>query len=114
MAYLARTAALFRHISLSDWAKVYAEVSNMMKNLHLPKAIVDERMLQIFGNGGLQRVTTEKHKVIKDTCLSTYKAFHTCSHKVDNVPLDIRLRRCAACPTPHNRDINVVEAVLLF
>lgn len=80
--------------------------ANMMKNRHLAKAIGDAGWYGFVTKLDYKAKAQGKHLVKIDQWVASSKTCHSCHHKVDSLPLDIRTWACPVCQTLHDRDIN--------
>jgi putative transposase len=87
-------------------------VSGMVKNRKLSRAISDLGFYEFKRQ--LIYKANQWGKAVKsvDRFYPSTKTCHYCSHKVDELPLSVRMWQCPSCHTKHDRDINASMNIL--
>lgn len=81
-------------------------IRNMMKNRKLAKHIGDASWHALVTKLAYKAEQAGKRLVKLDPWYPSSKTCHTCWHKMDAMPLNIRSWECPSCYTHHDRDIN--------
>lgn len=82
------------------------KVKSMLKNARLAKYIGDASWHALISKLAYKAEEKGKHLVKLDQWFPSSKTCHTCHHKMDAMPLNVRSWACPACHTRHDRDIN--------
>lgn len=82
------------------------KVKSMLKNARLAKHIGDASWHALISKLAYKAEEKGKHLVKLDQWFPSSKTCHTCHHKMDAMPLNVRSWACPACHTRHDRDIN--------
>lgn len=82
------------------------KVKNMLKNARLARHIGDASWHALISKLTYKAEEKGKHLVKLDPWFPSSKTCHTCHHKMDAMPLNVRSWACPACHTRHDRDIN--------
>lgn len=82
------------------------KVKNMLKNARLARHIGDASWHALISKLAYKAEEKGKHLVKLDQWFPSSKTCHTCHHKMDVMPLNVRSWACPACHTRHDRDIN--------
>lgn len=82
------------------------KVKNMLKNARLARHIGDASWHALISKLAYKAEEKGKHLVKLDQWFPSSKTCHTCHHKMDAMPLNVRSWACPACHTRHDRDIN--------
>lgn len=82
------------------------KVKSMLKNARLAKHIGDASWHALISKLAYKAEEKGKHLVKLDQWFPSSKTCHTCDHKMDAMPLNVRSWACPACHTRHDRDIN--------
>ena len=87
-------------------------VSGMVKNRKLSRAISDLGFYEFKRQ--LIYKANQWGKAVKsvDRFYPSTKTCHYCGHKVDELPLSVRMWQCPSCHTQHDRDINASMNIL--
>ena len=87
-------------------------VSGMVKNRKLSRAISDLGFYELKRQ--LIYKANQWGKAVKsvDRFYPSTKTCHCCGHKVDELPLSVRMWQCPSCHTQHDRDINASMNIL--
>ena len=87
-------------------------VSGMVKNRKLSRAISDLGFYELKRQ--LIYKANQWGKAVKsvDRFYPSTKTCHYCGHKVDELPLSVRMWQCPSCHTQHDRDINASMNIL--
>lgn len=87
-------------------------VSGMVKNRKLSRAISDLGFYELKRQ--LIYKANQWSKAVKsvDRFYPSTKTCHYCGHKVDELPLSVRMWQCPSCHTQHDRDINASMNIL--
>ena len=87
-------------------------VSGMVKNRKLSRAISDLGFYEFKRQ--LIYKANQWGKAVKsvDRFYPSTKTCHCCGHKVDELPLSVRMWQCPSCHTQHDRDINASMNIL--
>lgn len=87
-------------------------VSGMVKNRKLSRAISDLGFYELKRQ--LIYKANQWGKAVKsvDRFYPSTKTCHYCGHKVDELPLSVRMWQCPSCHTKHDRDINASMNIL--
>ena len=87
-------------------------VSGMVKNRKLSRAISDLGFYEFKRQ--LIYKANQWGKAVKsvDIFYPSTKTCHCCGHKVDELPLSVRMWQCPSCHTQHDRDINASMNIL--
>ena len=87
-------------------------VSGMVKNRKLSRAISDLGFYEFKRQ--LIYKANQWGKAVKsvDRFYPSTKTCHYCGHKVDELPLSVRIWQCPSCHTKHDRDINASMNIL--
>ena len=87
-------------------------VSGMVKNRKLSRAISDLGFYEFKRQ--LIYKANQWGKAVKsvDRFYPSTKTCHYCGHKVDELPLSVRMWQCPSCHTKHDRDINASMNIL--
>ena len=87
-------------------------VSGMVKNRKLSRAISDLGFYEFKRQ--LIYKANQRGKAVKsvDRFYPSTKTCHYCGHKVDELPLSVRMWQCPSCHTQHDRDINASMNIL--
>ena len=90
----------------------YLNVSGMVKNRKLSRAISDLGFYELKRQ--LIYKANQWGKAVKsvDRFYPSTKTCHYCGHKVDELPLSVRMWQCPSCHTKHDRDINASMNIL--
>ncbi|HLR28939.1 MAG TPA: RNA-guided endonuclease TnpB family protein [Paenalcaligenes sp.] len=81
-------------------------VSGMVKNRHLARAITDMGFFEFRRQLEYKAAMRGNQVVIIDRWYPSSKTCSTCGHKRETMPLSIRKWRCVHCDQHHDRDIN--------
>ncbi len=91
----------FHSIGIED-----LNVSGMMKNRHLARAIADMSFYEFRRQ--LQYKTSMRggQVVVADRFYPSSKTCSVCGYKLESLPLSVRKWKCPGCGTDHDRDLN--------
>lgn len=79
------------------------KVKNMLKNARLARHIGDASWHALISKLTYKAEEKGKHLVKLDPWFPSSKTCHTCHHKMDAMPLNVRSWACPACHTRHDR-----------
>ncbi|QIG05589.1 RNA-guided endonuclease TnpB family protein [Proteus sp. ZN5] len=82
------------------------KAANMMKNLHLARAIGDAGWRGFISKLEYKAAERGVHVVKLDQWFASSKTCHCCGHKMPEMPLNKRIWQCPECGVDHDRDIN--------
>ncbi|WP_308514258.1 transposase, partial [uncultured Turicimonas sp.] len=81
-------------------------VSGMMKNRHLSRAIADMSFYEFRRQLQYKTAMRGGKVVVADRFYPSSKTCSVCGYKLESLPLSVRKWKCPGCGTDHNRDLN--------
>jgi putative transposase len=81
-------------------------VSGMVKNRRLARSIMDMSFFEFRRQLEYKAKITGSVVVVAERFYPSSKTCSVCEHKVDILPLNVRLWTCLACGAEHDRDVN--------
>ena len=91
----------FHSIGIED-----LNVSGMMKNRHLSRAIADMSFYEFRRQLQYKAEMRGGQVVVADRFYPSSKTCSVCGYKLESLPLSVRKWKCPGCGTDHNRDLN--------
>ena len=91
----------FHSIGIED-----LNVSGMMKNRHLSRAIADMSFCEFRRQLHYKAEMRGGQVVVADRFYPSSKTCSVCGYKLESLPLSVRKWKCPGCGTDHNRDLN--------
>lgn len=81
-------------------------VSGMMKNRHLSRAIADMSFYEFRRQLQYKAEMRGGQVVVADRFYPSSKTCSVCGYKLESLPLSVRKWKCPGCGTDHDRDLN--------
>lgn len=81
-------------------------VSGMMKNRHLSKAIADMSFYEFRRQLQYKAEMRGGQVIVADRFYPSSKTCSDCGYKLESLPLSVRKWKCPGCGTDHDRDLN--------
>ena len=81
-------------------------VSGMMKNRHLARAIADMSFYEFRRQLQYKAEMRGGQVVVADRFYPSSKTCSVCGYKLESLPLSVRKWKCPCCGTEHDRDLN--------
>ena len=81
-------------------------VSGMMKNRHLARAIADMSFYEFRRQLQYKTAMRGGQVVVADRFYPSSKTCSVCGYKLESLPLSVRKWKCPGCGTDHDRDLN--------
>ena len=91
----------YSHIGIEN-----LNVSGMTKNHRLARSINDMGFFEFRRQLEYKSTITGSVIVVADSFYPSSKTCSACGHKIDELPLSVRLWTCPECQTEHDRDVN--------
>ena len=91
----------FHSIGIED-----LNVSGMMKNRHLSRAIADMSFYEFRRQLQYKTAMRGGQVIVADRFYPSSKTCSVCGYKRESLPLSVRKWKCPGCGTDHNRDLN--------
>jgi putative transposase len=87
-------------------------VRNMVRNHSLARAISDASWSELRRQLEYKAAWYGRTVIAVDRFYPSSKTCSACGHLAAYMPLNVREWECAACGTPHNRDVNAAKVIL--
>ncbi|GAB1826843.1 RNA-guided endonuclease InsQ/TnpB family protein [Turicimonas sp. TL08] len=91
----------FHSIGIED-----LNVSGMMKNRHLSRAIADMSFYEFRRQLQYKTEMRGGQVIVADRFYPSSKTCSVCGYKLESLPLSVRKWKCPGCGTDHDRDLN--------